>query len=176
MRVICNTGPIIGLLAINRINLIHELFGEVVMPQGVYAELFHPDHLLPQNALEVTRLIDTGVITLYSVQNADLVRNLTGRLHQGELEVIVGAKELQIDLAIIDEISARKFASQFLIDTIGLIGILKLAKQNKLIQSVKPELDILRSGGYRISDKLYQETLQQLGEICPRPSTSGSGA
>lgn len=165
MRVICHTGAVIGLLTINRLNLLHELFGEIVMPQGVYDELFHPDHLRPQNALEITGLIDVGVITLYSVQNANLVRNLTGRLHQGELEVIIGAKELQIELAIIDEISAIKFASQFLIDTIGLIGLLTLAKQKNLIPVVKPDLDILRSSGYRISEKLYHDTLQKLNEI-----------
>ena len=41
---------------------------------------------------------------------------LYGRLHFGELEVIVGAKELGIDFAIIDEHAARKMASEFLID------------------------------------------------------------
>ena len=61
-------------------------------------------------------------------------------MHFGELEVIVGAKELGIDFAIIDEHAARKMASEFLIDTIGVLGILELGKNkrvNKFSKSLK---------------------------------------
>lgn len=51
----------------------------------------------------------------YHIQskNADTVKALYGRLHFGELEVIVGAKELGIDFAIIDEHAARKWHRNF---------------------------------------------------------------
>ena len=78
-----------------------------------------------------------GKIIIYKVKNADTVKALYGRLHFGELEVIVGAKELGIDFAIIDEHAARKMASEFLIDTIGVLGILSLAKTKGLINLVK---------------------------------------
>mgnify|MGYP004729017051 FL=1 len=42
-----------------------------------------------------------------------MVKDLYGKLHYGELEVIVGAKELDILLAIIDERAARRMASEF---------------------------------------------------------------
>ena len=91
---------------------------------------------------------------------------LYGRLHFGELEVIVGAKELGIDFAIIDEHAARKMASEFLIDTIGVLGILSLAKTKGLINLVKPEMDDeLISKGYRISDKLYNQILARNNEV-----------
>ena len=90
---------------------------------------------------------------------------LYGRLHFGELEVIVGAKELGIDFAIIDEHAARKMASEFLIDTIDVLGILSLAKTKGLINLVKPEMDKLISKGYRISDKLYNQILARNNEV-----------
>ena len=86
-------------------------------------------------------------------------------MHFGELEVIVGAKELGIDFAIIDEHAARKKASEFLIDTIGVLGILSLAKTKGLINLVKPEMDKLISKGYRISDKLYNQILARNNEV-----------
>ena len=43
--------------------------------------------------------------------------------------MIIGAKECGISIAIIDEILARKMAENFLLDTIGILGILSLGKQ-----------------------------------------------
>ena len=55
-------------------------------------------------------------------------------------------------------------ASEFLIDTIGILGILILAKQNQLLSCVKPDIDKLRMNGYRISDELYEQLLEKAGE------------
>ena len=85
-------------------------------------------------------LLYTSII-IYKVKNADTVKALYGRLHFGELEVIGGAKEIGIDFAILDEHAARKMASECLIDTIGVLGILSLAKTKGLIKLVKPEMD-----------------------------------
>lgn len=93
-----------------------------------------------------------------------MVKSMYGKLHFGELEVIVATKELGLHLAIIDEKAARKMASEFLIDTIGILGILILAKQNQLLSCVKPDIDKLRMNGYRISDELYEQLLEKAGE------------
>lgn len=39
MTVVCNTSPITNLAAIDRLYLLHQLFGEIVIPQAVYDEL-----------------------------------------------------------------------------------------------------------------------------------------
>lgn len=59
----------------------------------------------------------------------------------------------------------EKMASEFLIDTIGVLGILSLAKTKGLINLVKPEMDKLISKGYRISDKLYNQILARNNEV-----------
>ena len=61
--------------------------------------------------------------------------------------------------------AARKMAAYFLIQTIGIIGVLSLAKQRYLIDYVKPEIDALRQIGYRISENLYEQTLTKNGEL-----------
>lgn len=88
-----------------------------------------------------------------------MVKALYGKLHYGELEVIVGAKELDISLAITDERAARRMASEFLVDTIGILGILSLAKQRGIISCIKTDLDRLRENDYRIAESLYQQIL-----------------
>lgn len=165
VRVMCNTSPIIGLVSIKRLSLLWQLFDEVILPEAVYNELC-VDSVHHQAEIEEIRdCISSGKLKLYQVKNAEMVKALYGRLHYGELEVIVGAKELNISLAIIDERAARRMASEFFVDTIGILGILSLAKQRRLLNSVKPDLDCLRENGYRIAENLYQKILIQNKEF-----------
>ncbi|HCJ76159.1 DUF3368 domain-containing protein [Roseburia faecis] len=168
LRVMCNTSPIIGLVSINRLALLWQLFDEVILPEAVYNELCADSVHHQAEIKEVRECVSSGRLKVYQVKNADMVKALYGKLHYGELEVIVGAKELDISLAIIDERAARKMASEFLVDTIGILGILTLAKQRGIISQIKPDLDCLRANGYRISESLYQQVLLKNGELCDR--------
>lgn len=164
ISVICNTSPIIGLMSINRLYLLWQLFDKVYIPQAVQRELCanSTEHL--QEVEEVERCILEGRFTVYQVQNEEIVKKLYGKLHYGELEVIVGAKECNFPLAIIDEWAARKMASDFLVDTLGILGILELAKKQGFIEYIKADIDLLRSSGYRISDALYIQILTRNSE------------
>ncbi len=165
LRVMCNTSPIIGLISINRLSLLWNLFDEIILPKAVYDELCANSFQHQNEIKEVEQCIRDGKFKIYEVKNSKVVKSLYGKLHYGELEVIIGAKELRIPLAIIDELAARKMASEFLIDTIGILGILTLAKNRKIISNVKPEIDQLRKNGYRISDSLYQQVLMKNQEF-----------
>lgn len=103
-------------------------------------------------------------VTVYKVENQTMVEQLQGRLHRGEVEVIVGAKELGIRTVIIDDRSARNLAEALLFTTVGIIGVLRLAKKTRKIEVVRPHLDALMQSGYRISKKLYESILEQVGE------------
>ena len=165
IKVICNTSPIIGLMSINRLYLLWQLFDEIYIPQAVQKELCANSIEHPQEVEEVESYILEGKFTVYQVQNEEIVRKLYGKLHYGELEVIIGAKECNFPLALIDERAARKRASIFLVDTIGILGVLELTKKQGYIDSVKNDIDMLRSNGYRISDALYTQILIRNGEI-----------
>ena len=47
---------------------------------------------------------------------------------------------------------------------IGILGILKLAKQKEKINEIKPLLDLLVSKKFRISKKIINELLIEVGE------------
>lgn len=38
-KILCNTSPIIGLISIERLSLLWELFDELILPEAVYKEL-----------------------------------------------------------------------------------------------------------------------------------------
>ena len=114
---------------------------------------------------ELTKALEENNIEIYHIKNRDLVYQLYGRLHTGELEVIVSAKELKIKHVIIDDRSARIMANSMYLKTLGIMGILLIAKEKGYSLEVKEEIDKLIEKGYRISLNLYQEVLKKAGEF-----------
>lgn len=62
------------------------------------------------------------------------------KLHEGEVEVMMLAKEISADLLIIDDNAAKKFAKFLGFTVTGTLGILLKAKSEKIISEVKPIL------------------------------------
>ena len=164
MEVICNSSPIIGLSAINRLDLLWLLVDRVIIPHGVFEEVVSAENN-KTGAEELKKAIEEGYIEIYHVKNRALIDQLYGRLHIGELEVIVSAKELGIGHVIIDDLSARNMANAMCIKTLGIMGILLIAKERGYIEELKIEVDKLIDCGYRISLKLYHEILKKAGEL-----------
>lgn len=164
IKVICNASPIIGLTGIGKLNLLWELFDEVVISEAVMREICAGDYR--QNISAVKNAIDNGNIKIVRIESADVVASLHGKLHQGELETIIGAKENPtIRFAVIDEKAARNFASTMLVDTLGILGVLSLAKKRGFIEAVRPYVDKLMKNGYRISQALYRQLLAREKEL-----------
>lgn len=163
-RIITNSTPIIGLSIIGKLHLLGEIFEEVYVPGAVYREVVNSNSSKNYGSNELRMMVRDGGFQLYNVENSSLVRKLYGRLHEGELEVIVGAKELELKFVMIDEHAARTLAKTFLLQPIGTIGILILAKKKGLIKEVKPLLDSLLEHDFYISKQIYQHALGQVGE------------
>lgn len=93
-----------------------------------------------------------------------MVEILISEIGHGEAEVLVLGKELNADWLIIDDERARSAAVSAGFHIIGLAGILMIAKQLKLIPSVKKLFDELRNKNFRLSDNICKEVLKKLGE------------
>lgn len=165
IKAVCNSSPIIGLSIIKKLDLLWEIFDEVYITEEVYKEVTINEKIRKIGSKELIEAVKNNHIKIYGVKNKLLVEQLYGRLHRGELEVMVAAKELKIKRVIIDDRSARHFAETMLLRSIGLMGILLLAKEYKKIESVKEYLDILIEKGFRMSVKLYNQILKYAGEI-----------
>lgn len=164
MKVICNTSPIIGLSIIGRLDLLWELF-DVYIPEEVYREVVNEGSEQAIGKHELKNAVNNGYIKVHEVKDQEFVMKSYGRLHKGELEVIVGAKELNTSIVIIDEKSARNFTETLMLRPLGLLGILKLAKQKGKINEIKPFIDMLVLKKFRISKKMIKQVLKEVGEI-----------
>ncbi|MBP5971866.1 DUF3368 domain-containing protein [Brasilonema sp. CT11] len=161
MIVVCDTSPITNLAAVGQLNLLQQLYSNIIIPQAVYDEMVNLDYAVP-GASEVQTL---SWIQHQQVINLTLVTTLLAELDQGEAEAIVLAIELEADLLLLDERRGRKVASRYGLNITGLLGILIEAKHKGLILTVKPVLDeLILQVGFRVSNKLYVDTLQAAGE------------
>ncbi|MEI3611874.1 DUF3368 domain-containing protein [Pseudogracilibacillus sp. SO30301A] len=163
-RVISNATPIIGVSIIDQFHLLSDLFEKVYVPEAVYREVVLSESISVHGKAELKAMIVEKKFHLLKVENSNLVNKLYGKLHEGELEVIVGAKEHDIKIVVIDEKSARELAKTFLLRPIGTVGVLIFAKEKGLINEVKVFLDTLMDYNFNISKKVYQNALTLAGE------------
>lgn len=157
MIVVSNTSPITSLSAIGYLNLLHEIYGTIIIPFAVYKEMTSLGYIVP-GTIEVQTL---SWIEKRTVQESLILKNLQQELHQGESETIALAISLNADRVIIDENPARKKAVSFGLNVIGVLGILLIAKQRDLITKIQPLMDnLMINAGFRINRKLYIDILK----------------
>ena len=67
-------------------------------------------------------------------------------------------------IALLDEVPARRKARALGIDFIGSLGVLQMAKEQKLIDKVGPTIRGMQASGIRFGDPLVNQFLIELGE------------
>ncbi len=163
MPVVSDTSPILGLAAIERLDLLRAQFGEILIPPAVMAELKTETEF--RGAKSIRQALKRGWLYVLAVQNVHLVHALGLELDQGESEAIALALEVNAPLVLLDEYDGRSKARALGLTTIGALGILLRAKRDGNIQSLKEAMQALRQeAGFFITEELYQQILAQAGE------------
>jgi uncharacterized protein len=139
---------LIGLERIQRLNILPQVFSPVIIPPAVQAEVG----------------ISASWITVQAPQSIMTVAALKTQLDDGEAEAIALALELDDVFIILDDLSARRVAKQLNLKVIGTVGILLRAKQQKVIDEIKPLLTALNAADFRISEAIIQNALRLAGE------------
>ncbi|MBC6424078.1 MAG: DUF3368 domain-containing protein [Hormoscilla sp. SP12CHS1] len=161
MIVISDTSPINNLAAINRLDLLQQLYGTVFIPDAVYRELTEPSFPVA-GSTEVQTLdwIETRAVT-----NRTLVDSLSDELDIGEAEAIALAIEIQAEQLLIDERRGRLVVARLNLRYTGILGILVEAKSQGLIAQVKPLLDaLIDQAGFWVAEPLYNSVLRLVDE------------
>ena len=152
MTIVSNTTPLIKLAKINLLDLIQKIFNKINIPSAVYFEI---TNFNAPGSHEV-KTFDWIIHQKISDQNLSIA--LQKEIDKGEAEAIILALELKADLLIIDEKKGRALASDFGIEKIGTIGLLRIAKDKKIISTIKPYLDqLIHDAGFWIDPKLYRD-------------------
>jgi predicted nucleic acid-binding protein len=74
------------------------------------------------------------------------------------------AIENENSLLIIDERKGRLVAKRMGLSIIGTLGVIIKAKENGIIETIKPILEKLEMVQFRISPKLKKQILDKVGE------------
>lgn len=155
MIVVSNTSPINYLILIGHIDLLSKLFQRIIIPQTVYNEL--SDAAAP---LLVQNWIDTlpDWLKIQPVNQAsDAIVDL---LDPGERAAILLAQELNADLLLLDDMKARRTATDRGLAITGILGILDQAASMKLID-LPAAIQSLQNTSFWASDSLFQRLLDK---------------
>ena len=154
-KVIVNSTPLISLIALDKLDILRDLYSEIIIPTAVYDEISVKDNFT---------LSQHDWIKIKEITNEVAKGAFTAALHEGEVEVLILAKEISADLVIIDDGLARKHAKYLGIKLTGTIGVLLKAKEKGIIKYLKPYLDKLIENNFYISENIYNEILKLTDE------------
>ena len=151
MKIVCDSIVLITLADVDILHVLKSLFREVSIPKAVKKEVFG-------------RRKPSSFIKCVKISEPIRLKVLKSNLGAGESEAVCLYEEIDANLLIIDDLEGRRVAERLGIKITGTLGVLLLAKKEKLIDAVKPLLDEIVSHGFRVADELYKDILVAAGE------------
>ena len=111
MVVVSNASPLIIMSKLGQLNLLPQLYDQVLIPQTVYEEVVvaglrdgHTD------AIAVDHMVRLGRIAVQAVTLSADDQEWASKIDQGEAEVIAMARDTRAQWALIDNAHARRAA------------------------------------------------------------------
>ncbi|MCQ2273087.1 MAG: hypothetical protein MJZ72_09945 [Bacteroidales bacterium] len=159
MIVVSDTTPLISFLKINRLDILEQVFGQVLVPQAVYNELT-VNNDFPDEIEKIKNATFLKCVVVDHEQVA-LIQEQTG-LDLGESEAIAYAQNSNTDVLLMDELKGRLVAKTFGIKLVGTIGILmeSLRKGYTQKNEVQEYVRVFRESHRRISERLLEQLLE----------------
>lgn len=144
--VVADTTPLNYFILIDQIEVLRELFGEVMIPEAVLVELRHPK-APPAVANWLVNL--PPWLTVAKVAHLDP----SIQLGRGENEAISLAVERQIPIVLMDERRGRSAAEARGLLAVGTLNLLDLADERGLLEGVTV-LETLKQTTFRADAEL----------------------
>ena len=162
MKIVSDTGPIIGLAKIGKIILLKNIADEVIIPPMVYKELFGK---IGPESNEIDQALNTFIMAKRDVAVEEATKIELAGLGAGEKQAIGLASQLDNDvILLLDDRAGREVAARLNISTTGLIGLLLVAKEKGFVESVGILIKELRNNGYWLSDDIMKTAIKLAGE------------
>ncbi len=161
MIVVSDTSCISNLLLIDQLDLLQKIYRDIYIPPVVYEEIL----MLEKNGNDLSYFKSREWIFVENNFIKKISLAPPKYIDQGEAQAIDLAIHIKADRLLIDERKGTDLAKGLGITTIGLLGILIIAKQNNLISSVKILLDRLIKNNFWLSNTLYQQALKFVNEL-----------
>lgn len=157
---VSNTGPLVALGLVGRLDVLGSLFAEVVVPEEIHQELLWKGASGPG----VGAYLQSDFIRVH-VTSVTPDPLLCAVLDAGEASVVRAGMELSADWVLIDDRKARRVAREIYgLNVIGTAGLLVLGKNAGFVGNVGPILERMRANGYWIHERIVRAAMQSAGE------------
>ena len=143
--IISDTSCFIILTNIGELSLLQKLYSKITTTIEIATEFGEP---LPE------------WVEILSVKSKDTQRLLEMQIDKGESSAIALALEISDSLLILDDIKARKVATQLGLSITGTLGIIIKAKLEGIIPSVIPILNKIKQTDFRLSNEVELQVLK----------------
>jgi len=152
--IVSDSTTIITLLNIDRMDILENIFEQVIIPSKVHNEICIKNITLNDSFFMKKEIEDK---TLYKL--------LSKNLDAGESEALVLAIEMDLSL-IIDEKKGRRIAHNMGISIMGILGVLLLGYKRNYLQydEIREIYKAIKEADFRVSKKLEERFFYLLGE------------
>lgn len=147
--IVSDTSCFIILHKIDELHLLQKLYGVITTTVEIATEFGEP---LPE------------WVDVVELKVKDKQRLLEMQIDKGESSAIALALETNDCLLILDDIKARKIATQLGLLFTGTLGIIVKAKLQGYITSVIPILDKIKQTDFRLSSEIEQQIIKEAKE------------
>ena len=155
--VVADSGPLIALARIGRLELLPRLYQKIHVPRAVFAETAEGARA---GSLEIRGATWLEVIDV----DAGAVAPLLLSVDRGEAEAMVLARSLSDATLLVDDARGRVVARRLGLRVRGTVGVLLQAKAAGLLESIRECLDALEDGGVFVGRELQAEALRLADE------------
>ncbi|MEP7362217.1 MAG: hypothetical protein ABI972_03095 [Acidobacteriota bacterium] len=159
MIVVSDSSPLITLSKIGHLHILPRLYETVHITSTVFAEVAVSGAGL-WGAAEVSNAEWVRIATLE--RHPGLPLEFTAGLGAGEISTVRLAKELNADVALIDDRKARALAVKFGVTPLGCVGILQSGFQAGLIPELRTAYQLLLDSGAFVDRRILAANLRAL--------------
>lgn len=155
--IVLDTGPIISLAVIDKLEILAHLFDEVSIPTAVWEELSKSEFF--KDFPQIKSFFEGRVKNVQSFNELILITDY------GESESMLLYKELDADFLVIDDKKARGIAEELRINCIGTLAVLIKAKEKGFVTALKPIFESLIKNGRYYSKAVLDNILARENEF-----------
>jgi len=163
VKVISNTGPLVALGKLGRLDLLEKLYGEILIPPEVEDEIQVGARQRLAHARALAKMLRQGKLLVTVISGEMPLYQLP--IDAGESESIALALQQNADLLLIDDLDARDEAERLGLNIRGTVGIIRDA----FARGILPQREtkglfekMLKRHDIWVSEKIIQAAIESL--------------
>ena len=171
---VSNNSPLIWLAKIGKLNLLKDLYGEILTSEESYKEAVEIG--LQEgysDALVIKDAYDQGWLKIMQLNEKQAaicqkIMQHSFELHNGEVQAIVLTREIGKDtLLLMDDSSGRAFAESWGIKVKGVLYVIFTAIRKELLDKTEAKESVLNlvRKGFRIDPKFLAKIIQEIEKM-----------